>query len=65
MLVINTGGHTGGATALVDLSASGEVSRVQVPARQNGDWLIPQPVSARDIDAALAVRATSASLSTR
>jgi hypothetical protein len=57
MLVINTGGRTEGATALVELGAAGEVTSVRVPTRQQGEWTIPTAVTARDIDDALGARA--------
>jgi hypothetical protein len=57
MLVINTGGRAEGVTALVDIGPGGEVAGVRVPTRQNGDWLVPVSVTARDIDTALAMRA--------
>ena len=60
MLVINTGGQAQGVTALVDINASGDVGRVRVPTRRNGDWEVPQQVTARDIDAALEARVSTA-----
>jgi len=64
MLVINTGGRAQGVTALVDISAQGEVAGVRVPTRRSDGWDLPQQVSARDIDEALEARAARA-LSTR
>ena len=64
MLVINTGGRAQGVTALVDISAQGEVAGVRVPTRRSDGWDLPQQVSARDIDEALEARASRA-LSTR
>jgi hypothetical protein len=58
MLVINTGGQAQGITALVELSAQGDVSNVRVPTRRSGGWDVPQQVTARDIDAALQARAS-------
>ena len=58
MLVINTGGQAQGITALVELSAQGDVSNVRVPTRRSGGWDVPQQVTARDIDAALEARAS-------
>ena len=57
MLVINTGGQAQGVTALVDIGAGGDVSKVRVPTRHNGEWELPQQVTARDIDTALEARA--------
>ena len=56
MLVINTGGQAQGVTALVELGAQGDVAGVRVPTRKNGQWEVPQQVTARDIDAALEAR---------
>lgn len=61
MLVINTGGQAQGVTALVDIGSTGDVSRVRVPTRRNGEWEVPLQVTARDIDAALAARVTTTS----
>lgn len=60
MLVINTGGQAQGITALVELSAQGDVASVRVPTRRSGQWDLPQQVTARDIDAALQARASQA-----
>lgn len=57
MLVISTGGRATGVTALVEIDARGEVSGVRVPTRRDGQWELPLQVTARDIDAALEVRA--------
>ena len=38
MLVINTGGRAQGVTALVDVSAQGEVAGVRVPTRRSDGW---------------------------
>ena len=58
MLVINTGGHAQGVTALVDIGAEGNVAGVRVPTRRSNDgWDLPLQVTARDIDSALEVRA--------
>ena len=56
MLVINTGGQAQGVTALVELGPRGDVGSVRVPTRRQGEWDIPQQVTARDIDAALEAR---------
>jgi len=56
MLVINTGGHAEGVTALVEIGSRGEVAGVRVPTRREGEWEIPVQVTARDIDAALEAR---------
>src|SRR6478736_600015 len=42
MLVINTGGQAQGVTALVELSAQGDVASVRVPTRRSGQWDLPQ-----------------------
>lgn len=60
MLVISTGAGENGVTALVDVSASGEVARVRVPTRRADGWDIPVQVTARDIDSALRSRASNA-----
>jgi len=60
MLVINTGGRAQGVTALVDISAEGDVAGVRVPTRRSNGWDLPQQVSARDIDQALEARAARA-----
>ncbi|HEX6052005.1 MAG TPA: hypothetical protein VFZ21_22200 [Gemmatimonadaceae bacterium] len=65
MLVINTGGRTEGATALVELGGRGEVTSVRVPTRQQGEWTIPAQVTARDIDEALGARAARVASSAR
>lgn len=59
MLVINTGGQAEGVTALVDIAETGDVSRVRVPTRREGAHQVPAQVTAHDIDAALAARATA------
>lgn len=56
MLVINTGGQKNGVTALVDIEATGEAGRVRVPTARRDGWDIPQPVTARDVSAALEAR---------
>lgn len=49
------------AQALVDIGLDGSVSRVQVPSRiGERNYRFPNPVSARDVDAALRLRARSA-----
>ena len=60
MLVIRAGEGSGGVTALVDIGSAGTVSGVRVPTRRNGEWDIPQQVSAHEIDAALEERAARA-----
>lgn len=47
----------GGATAVVELGADGEVAAVKVPSRQDRGWTIPTDVSMDDIDKALRARA--------
>ena len=56
MLVINTGGRAQGITALVDIGPEGDVAGVRVPTRRNGQWVVPQQVTERDIDDALTAR---------
>ena len=52
VLAINTGGQTGGVTALVGIGANGEVRSVNVPRRSASQpW--GRPVTDRDIDATL------------
>lgn len=65
MLVINTGGRTDGATAVVELGTRGEVASVRVPTRQQGEWTIPAQVTARDVDEALGARAARVASSGR
>ena len=65
MLVVNTGGRTDGATAVVELGANGEVASVRVPTRQQGEWLIPAQVTARDIDDSLSARAARVASASR
>jgi hypothetical protein len=60
MLVIKTSEGSGGATALVDIGAEGNVAAVRVPTRRQNGWDVPQQVSARDIAAALETRAARA-----
>lgn len=62
MLVISTGAGESGVTALVDVSAAGEVARVRVPTRRADGWDIPVQVTARDIDSALRSRVGSAAM---
>ncbi|MEO8334839.1 MAG: hypothetical protein ABI664_07695 [bacterium] len=51
-------GENDAAQAIVEVGADGEVTRVQVPTRVGERNLkIPSPLSARDIDAALRLRA--------
>ena len=59
MLVINTGGQAQGVTALVDIEPTGEAGRVRVPTKRNGQWEVPQQVTARDVTAALEARAAA------
>ncbi len=44
-------------TALVELARDGSVRQVRVPTRRDGRWLLPQKVSAADVDAALGAAA--------
>jgi hypothetical protein len=65
MLVINTGGQAQGVTALVDIEPTGEAGRVRVPTKRNGQWEVPQQVTARDVTAALEARASAARTASR
>jgi hypothetical protein len=65
MLVINTGGQAQGVTALVDIETTGEAGRVRVPTARRDGWDIPQPVSARDVTAALEARVSPARSASR
>jgi hypothetical protein len=65
MLVINTGGQAQGVTALVDIEPTGEAGRVRVPTKRNGQWEIPQQVTARDVTAALEARVGAAKTASR
>lgn len=47
----------GGATAVIDLGANGDVASVKVPTRQEREWTIPTDVSIDDVDKALRARA--------
>ena len=47
------------ATAVVELSADGEVASVRVPTQRRGGWTVPAQVSMSDIDAALRARAAA------
>ena len=58
LLVISTGEPNGGATALVEVGADGQVASVRVPSRtMDGGRRVPVSVSARDVEAALASHA--------
>lgn len=59
LLVITTRDEHGGAsaTALVGLSAGGEVASVRVPAETRDGYLVPRVVAAAEIDAALRAEA--------
>jgi hypothetical protein len=60
-LVINVHqGENDIAQALVEIDTDGEVSRVRVPSVAERNMRIPRPMSARDIEAALRVRAGAA-----
>ena len=65
MLVINTGGQKEGVTALVDLDANGEVGRVRVPTRREGQWELPLQVTSRDITTALEARVATSRTAAR
>ncbi len=53
-ITVTQGDSDSGATALVRLAADGGIASVEVPSRQEGGWTIPNAVSRRDIDRALA-----------
>ena len=44
-------------TAMVDLSADGQVGRVTVPTRKEGTWVVPARVPMHDVEAGLRARA--------
>jgi hypothetical protein len=57
-LVINvTQGTDDLATALVDVSETGQVVKVAVPTRREGGWVIPAKVAMSDVEAGLRARA--------
>ena len=59
MLVISTKSDGGdGATALVEIGPTGDVSAVRVPTTVRNGWTIPVAVGAREVDEALRTRAT-------
>jgi hypothetical protein len=45
------------AKAIVELGTNGQVARVSVPTRRQGEWTVPAPVSMADIEAGLRARA--------
>lgn len=45
------------ATALVEIDATGEVSRVSVPTRMQSGWRVPREVAVQEVDAGLRARA--------
>lgn len=55
VLVITGMPGKGSVTALVSIAEGGEVRQVRVPSRsvENGRWIVPEQVSAADVDAAL------------
>jgi hypothetical protein len=58
VLAVTQGSGEGSlAQALVELGADGQVARVDVPTRRQGDWLIPAPVPIARVDADLRARA--------
>ena len=46
-------------SAIVDLSADGQVARVKVPTRKERGWVVPEKVAMSDIDKSLRSRAGS------
>ena len=53
VLVITTGGHKDGATALVGIGTDGKVHSVEVPSKTQGRWTVPQPATDAEVDAML------------
>lgn len=53
VLVITTGGHPDGATALIGIASDGTVRSVDVPTTKQGRWVVPRAVSQADVDAML------------
>lgn len=56
-LVLKVGQGEGGVSALVDLSADGQVARVNVPTREERGWIVPARVVMADVEAGLRARA--------
>jgi hypothetical protein len=59
VLVITTGGHPDGATALVGIGSDGAVRSVDVPTTKQGRWVVPRAVSQADVNAMLTRLASS------
>lgn len=58
LLAVRQGDGKGNtAQAVVELGVNGQVASVNVPTRQQGQWLIPTEVSMRDVEAGLRARA--------
>jgi hypothetical protein len=57
LIIRSPAGSRDGATAIVDLGSSGEVSAVRVPTTMREGWVIPQPVAMAEIEASLRARA--------
>jgi hypothetical protein len=58
VLAVNPGAQEGNAVkAVVELSPTGQVASVVVPTRQQGNWLVPAPVSMAHVEEALRSRA--------
>jgi len=53
VLVITTGGHKEGATALVGIGTDGKVHSIEVPSKTQGRWTVPQPATQAEVDAML------------
>ena len=51
-------GGTDGASAVVELSPTGEIASVRVPTQREGSWTVPADVSMSEIDQALRARAS-------
>lgn len=53
VLVITTGSHKDGATALVGIGPDGKVRSIEVPSKKQGRWIVPTPVTQGEVDAML------------
>lgn len=55
LLMIHVGedGDHGQATAVVSLDGNGQVASVQVPTKQEGDWLMPRELTEAEVSARL------------
>jgi hypothetical protein len=62
IVIVSSTGGVHEATALVEVSAAGNVAGVTVPSRliENGRWIVPRPATAMEINALLEGRAVAA-----